>query len=105
MIALQRRRELALLRLGGATPGQVRSMARWEAGLIVAIGLGLGLAIAATALLPLSHALTGGLRPYVPPDQLGAILGVSALLTLLALALPTRRALRSRPVEAIALGE
>jgi putative ABC transport system permease protein len=105
MIALQRGRELGLLRLVGGTPGQVRSMARWEAGLIITIGLGLGLAIAATALLPLSHALTGSLRPYVPLDQLAAILGVSALLALLALALPTRRALRSRPVEAIGVGE
>jgi putative ABC transport system permease protein len=105
MIALQRRRELALLRLGGGTPGQVRSMARWEAGLILTMGLGLGLAIAATALLPLSHALTGSLRPHVPLDQLAAILGVSALLTLLALALPTRRALRSRPVQALGIGE
>ena len=105
MIALQRGRELGLLRLVGGTPGQVRSMARWEAGLIITIGLGLGLAIAATALLPLSHALTGSLRPYVPLDQLGAILGVSALLALVALALPTRRALRSPPVEAIGVGE
>ena len=32
MIALRRRRELALLRLVGATPRQVRSMGRWEAG-------------------------------------------------------------------------
>lgn len=105
MIGLQRGRELGLLRLVGGTPRQVRSMARWEAGLIITIGLGVGLAIAATALLPLSHALTGSLRPYVPPGQLAAILGVSALLALLALALPTRRALRSRPVEAIGLGE
>jgi putative ABC transport system permease protein len=105
MIALQRGRELALLRLVGGTPGQVRSMARWEAGLIVTIGLGLGLAIAATALLPLSHALTGSFRPHVPPGQLAAILGVSALLALLGLALPTRRALRSRPVAAIGVGE
>jgi putative ABC transport system permease protein len=105
MIALQRGRELGLLRLVGGTARQVRSMARWEAGLIITIGLGLGLAIAATALLPLSHALTGSIRPYVPPDQLAAILGVSALLALLALALPTRRALRSRPVEAIGVGE
>ncbi|HST33303.1 MAG TPA: FtsX-like permease family protein [Solirubrobacteraceae bacterium] len=105
MIALQRGRELALLRLVGGTRGQVRSMARWEAALIIAIGLGLGLAIAAAALLPLSHALTGTLRPTVPLDQLGAILGVSALLAVLALALPTRRALRSRPVEAIGVGE
>src|SRR5829696_8965311 len=105
MIALQRGRELGLLRLVGGTRGQVRSMARWEAGLIVAIGLGVGLAIAATALLPLSHALTGSIRPYVPADQLAAILGVSAMLALLALALPTRRALRSRPVEAIGVGD
>src|SRR5215210_5630391 len=105
MIALRRRRELALLRLVGGTPRQLRSMARWEAALIVAIGLGVGLAIAASALLPLSHALTGSLRPHVPLDQLGAILGVSAGLALLALALPTRRALRTRPVEAIGVGE
>jgi putative ABC transport system permease protein len=105
MIALQRGRELGLLRLVGGTPGQVRSMARWEAVLIVTIGLGVGLAIAAAALLPLSHALTGNLRPYVPADQLAAILGVSALLALLALTLPTRRALRSRPADAIGVGE
>jgi putative ABC transport system permease protein len=61
--------------------------------------------IAAAALLPLSHALTGSIRPYVPLDQLGAILGVSALLAVLALALPTRRALRTQPIQAIALGE
>jgi putative ABC transport system permease protein len=105
MIGLQRRRELALLRLVGGTPAQVRSMARWEAGLIIVIGLGVGLAIAAAALLPLSNALTGSIRPHVPLDQLGAILGVSALLALVALALPTRRGLRSRPIEAIGVGE
>jgi putative ABC transport system permease protein len=105
MIALRRGRELALLRLTGATPRQLRSMARWEAGLIITIGLGVGLAIAAIALLPLSHALTGSLRPYVPTAPLAAILGVSALLAFLALALPTRRALRMRPVQAIGLGE
>src|SRR5439155_18896294 len=101
MIALQRGRELGLLRLTGGTPGQVRSMARWEAVLIVTIGLGVGLAIAAAALLPLSDALTGSIRPHVPLGQLAAILGISALLALLALTLPTRRALRAPPVEAI----
>ena len=73
--------------------------------LIVTIGLSVGLAIAATALLPLSHALTGSVRPHVPLDQLAAILGGSALLALVALALPTRRALRTRPIEAIGLAE
>jgi len=105
MIALRRRRELALLRLTGATTRQVRSMARWEAILIITIGLGLGLAITATALLPLSHALTGTLSPYAPAGWLAAILGVSALLALVALSIPTRRALRTRPVEAIGIRE
>jgi putative ABC transport system permease protein len=105
MIALRRRRELALLRLTGATTRQVRSMARWEAVLIIAVGLGLGLAIAATALVPLSHALTGGLRPYTPAGWLAAILGTSALLAVVALTLPTRQALRARPVEAIGIRE
>ena len=105
MIALRRRRELALLRLTGATTRQVRSMARWEAILIITIGLGIGLAITATALLPLSHALTGGLRPYAPAGWFAAILGVSALLALVALSVPTRRALRTRPVEAIGIRE
>jgi len=104
MIALRRRRELGLLRLVGATPRQVRSMARWEAALIIAIGLGIGLAIAATALLPLSHALNDGL-PYIPVRPFAAIVGGTALLAVLALALPTRRMLRARPVEALGLGE
>ena len=105
MIALRRRRELALLRLTGATTRQVRSMARWEAILIIVIGLGIGLAIAATALVPLSHALTGGFRPYTPAGWLAAILGISALLAAVALAAPTRQALRARPVEAIGIRE
>ena len=105
MIAVRRGRELALLRLTGATSRQVRSMARWEAALILAIGLGVGLAIAAAALLPLSHALTGGLQPHVPVGQLMAILGVSTLLAVTALAIPTRRALRKRPITALASAE
>jgi putative ABC transport system permease protein len=105
MIALRRRRELALLRLTGATTRQVQSMARWEATLIIVMGLGLGLAITATALLPLSHVLTGGFRPYAPAGWLAAILGASALLALVALSVPTRRALRTPPVEAIGIRE
>jgi putative ABC transport system permease protein len=72
--------------------------------LILAIGLGIGLAIAATALLPLSHALNHGL-PYVPPRPFAAIIGTSVLLALLALALPTRHVLRARPIEAIGVRE
>jgi putative ABC transport system permease protein len=105
MIALRRRRELALLRLTGATMRQVRSMARWEAILIITMGLGTGLAIAATALLPLSHAFTGGFRPYAPAGWLAAILGVSALLALVAISVPTRRVLRTQPAETARIPE
>jgi putative ABC transport system permease protein len=105
MIALRRGRELALLRLTGATRRQVRAMARWEAALIVAIGLGVGLLVAATALLPLSHALTGGYEPYIPMQTLAGILGLSAVLALVALAVPTRRALRARPIAAVGSAE
>jgi hypothetical protein len=40
--------------------------ARWEAGLIITTGLSGGLALTATALIPLTHALTGSVRPFVP---------------------------------------
>ena len=65
------------------------------------MGLGLGLAIAATALLPLSHAFTGGFSPYAPAGWLTAILGGSALLALVAMSVPTRRVLRTQPAEMI----
>ena len=67
--------------------------------------VGVGLAIAAAALLPLSHALTRSIRPYVPPGPLGTILGVSALPAFVALALPTGRALRTPPVSALGVRE
>ena len=73
--------------------------------LIVAIGLGVGLLIAATALVPLSHALTGGYTPFVPGKPLLAILGGSTVLAILALAVPTRRALRARPIAAVGVAE
>jgi ABC-type lipoprotein release transport system permease subunit len=44
MIALRRHRELALHRLVGATPDQIRAMVRGEAALII-VGLGAGLAL------------------------------------------------------------
>ena len=83
-------------------PDDPNLAARWEAILIIAIGLGVGLAIAATALLPLSNALNGGL-PCVPARPLAAILGITTLLALLALTLPTRRVLRMRPTEAVGI--
>lgn len=100
MVALRRRRELARLRLVGAGPRQIRAVTRWEAGLIVAIGLGFGLVIAAAALLPLSPALDGGFHPSVPGRSLAAILGISAGLAFVGLTIPIRRAAPAPPVAA-----
>ncbi len=62
--------------------------------------VGLDCRVAGVELLA-DHALTGTLRPYVPPAQLGAIPGGSTLLALLALTLPTRRVLRRLPITAV----
>jgi hypothetical protein len=73
-------------------------MTRWEPrrSLAIGLGVGVGVAVAATALLPLSHSVTGGLRPYIPIRQLAATLGIPALLAVIALAVPQR----VRPSEA-----
>lgn len=80
-------------------------MARWEAAIIIAIGLGVGLTISATALGPFTHSLTGVLVPYIPLRSLAIILGSSAALAVVSLAIPTRRALRTPPIVALAGAE
>jgi putative ABC transport system permease protein len=105
MIAIERSRELALMRLVGSTPRQVAGMARWEAALLVMVGLGLGAAIAAATLVPFSVAIAGTAMPYVPAGQLAAVLGGAAVLGLAASQLPTRLALRAKAVDAIGVRE
>lgn len=105
MISLSRARELALLRLVGATPRQLARMACWEAGLVVIVGIGLGAAIAGAALLPISQALTGSPMPDLDPGLLAGILGGTAVLGLVATLAPTRLALRTRAVDAIGMRE
>jgi putative ABC transport system permease protein len=103
MIGLHRTRELALLRLVGATNRQVRAMARWEAGLVVGLGVILGAAIALVALMPTSRVLSGSPIPYAPPGLVVLVLGSAAAVGLLGSELSTRLAIRSRAVDAIGL--
>jgi putative ABC transport system permease protein len=103
MIGVHRTRELGLLRLIGSTPGQVRSMARWEAGILVTLGLGLGSAIALITLAPTSKAITGSAVPYAPLGIVALVLGSSAAVALVGTQLATRLALRPRPVDAVGL--
>lgn len=105
MIGLQRTRELGLLRLVGATTRQVHSMALWEAGLLVMLGVGLGGVIALITLMPTSQIISGSPIPYAPPAVLALVLGSSAAVGILGVLVATRLALRPSPVDAIGLRE
>jgi putative ABC transport system permease protein len=93
MTVLDRRRELGLLRLVGATRRQVLGMVRWEALLVAFAGLALGTAITAVTLYPMAHGLTGE-APYVPPLVYAAFAATAVTLSLLSTSLPARGALR-----------
>ncbi|MFI0896834.1 FtsX-like permease family protein [Streptomyces sp. NPDC020983] len=96
MTVLDRRRELALLRLAGTTRGQVLRMLRAEALLVAVTGLGIGGAIAWTTLVPIARGLTGA-TPYIPPAQPLALAAATLALTLASTSLPARALLRTPP--------
>ncbi|MFF9019621.1 FtsX-like permease family protein [Streptomyces eurythermus] len=93
MTVLDRRRELGVLRLVGATRRQVVGMLRWEGLLVAGAGVVLGTAIAAATLIPMTRGLTGE-DPYVPPLVYAAFAGGAVGLGMLAVTLPARAALR-----------
>ncbi|MGI5341689.1 FtsX-like permease family protein [Streptomyces sp. CA-181903] len=97
MTVLDRRREVALLRLTGTTRRQVRDMMRWEALLVAASGLGLGAAIVWITLVPIARGVTGS-APYVSPVTVLTLTAGATLLTVTATALPTRALLRRGPL-------
>ena len=101
MATVERGRELALLRLVGATRRQVTRMVRYEALAIVGLGLLLGLAAAAATLVPLSLAIADTAVPHLPVGVVAGVVVVATLLGLAATALPARAALRTHPAEAI----
>ncbi|GAA0624326.1 ABC transporter permease [Kutzneria viridogrisea] len=105
MATSARTREFALLRLVGATRGQILRTTRWESALVVVSSVVLGTAVAAATLIPISLGLTGSPMPYAPPELYGGLVGVVAVMALLATEVPARIALRLRPVEAIGIKE
>ncbi|MER5354521.1 FtsX-like permease family protein [Kitasatospora sp. NPDC002551] len=100
MTVLDRRREVALLRLAGTTRRQVRHMMRWEALLVAAAGLGVGGVIAWLTLVPITRGIAGA-APHVPAGTALPLAAGAVALCLLATALPARALLRSRPVAAM----
>ncbi|MFF8775366.1 FtsX-like permease family protein [Kitasatospora sp. NPDC015120] len=99
MTVLDRRREVALLRLAGTTRRQVRHMMRWEALLVAAAGLGVGSVIAWLTLVPVTRGLTGA-TPFVPVGTALPLAAGAVVLCLAATALPARALLGSSPVAA-----
>ncbi|WP_030180531.1 ABC transporter permease [Streptomyces violaceorubidus] len=95
MTVLDRRRELHTLRLVGSTRRQVLRMLGWESLLVSAAGVALGTAIAVITLTPMMRGLTGEF-PHVPPLLHAAFATTAAALTLAAVTLPARTALRTR---------
>ncbi|MEV1066914.1 FtsX-like permease family protein [Streptomyces sp. NPDC050263] len=98
----QRRTELATLRLNGTTPRQVRVMMRREAAMIAAAALGAGLALSAVPLALLGVGFLGRPWPAGPVWLLPALVLTIVALAFLTVELPTRRALRTAPVHALA---
>ncbi|NJD66833.1 MAG: FtsX-like permease family protein [Chloroflexi bacterium] len=87
--------DFALLRLTGATRGQILRMVRWESGLAVATGLALGLGVAALTLVPFSQGIAETSLPALPWVAVGAIIFLTAALGVLGAELPARRILGS----------
>lgn len=111
---LQRRRELGLLRALGLTTGQVRRVVLIEAAHVtitsLVFGLALGVAygwVGAQSLLgsvavPPSREAPTFIAPAVPWLTVAIVVAATTALTLVAAVVPTRRATRVTPVEALA---
>ncbi|MCP2337596.1 ABC transporter permease [Actinomadura rupiterrae] len=100
-----RRRELALLRLVGTERRQVRAMLRWETLAVTVIAVALGSLIALVTLTAFSVGVAGTPLPHIQPVGYVLIVLAAAGLAWAATALPGRGALRTPPIEGIALRE
>jgi putative ABC transport system permease protein len=96
MATAHRRREFVLQRLIGSTKGQVLRMTTVEALMVAVIGCGLGTIVAAAMLLPFSAAVSDGVLPSGPLWILLAVLGLAAVLTVLATVVPAWLTIRGR---------
>jgi putative ABC transport system permease protein len=101
MATADRRRDLAVLRLAGATPRQVIALVAAESLLVAGIGLALGVLASALNLAGLwvaLNALVGATPITVPVGVVAGITAVAALLAVLGAVLPVSAALRARTV-------
>jgi putative ABC transport system permease protein len=97
----ERAREFAVLRLVGATRGQLLRMIGWETLVIVVFGLLCSSVIAGLTVVAITFSYVRQVVVAVPADVY-VIAGVAALLAVLASLVPAQLALRTNAIEALA---
>ncbi|WP_372347657.1 FtsX-like permease family protein [Streptomyces sp. KL116D] len=101
MIALERRRDLALLRVVGSQRRQIRAMAFWEALVVAGTALLLGSVIALVTLAPILDTTFGSPFPYVPGVLAASIALATLALTVASTGVPVQAGLRGRAIDAV----
>jgi putative ABC transport system permease protein len=97
----ERAREFAVLRLVGATRGQLLRMIGWETLVIIVFGLLCSSLIAGLTVVAITFSYVREVVVSVPADVY-VISGAAALLAVLASLVPAQLALRTNPIAAIA---
>jgi putative ABC transport system permease protein len=97
----QRRVEMGALRLAGTTPRQIRAMMRREAAVTAATALAAALLLSAVPLALLGQSFLGRPWPAGPGWLLPALAALVTATAFLTTEIPTRRALRTPPADAL----
>ncbi|MEU5993841.1 FtsX-like permease family protein [Spirillospora sp. NPDC047418] len=108
MATADRVRDQAVLRLSGATRGQVLRVVAAESLLVVGIGAVLAVLVSALSMGGVVAGLlglSGRLTVVVPWSPVGGVVAACAVIALLASVLPARAAMRARAVEALGTRE
>ncbi|GGY36840.1 ABC transporter permease [Streptomyces omiyaensis] len=105
MATTARGREFAMMRLIGAGARQTRRMMFLESWVVVITAVAVGLFLAVPPSIGSSLALTGRPVPHVEPLVWVGVAGFIALIGWSSVALSTRSALRTRPIDAVYTGE
>ena len=100
----RRRGELALLRLLGATPSQVRSMMRAETRRVCLMATVAGLALSVPSMAILGFGMVGQPWPQGPLWVIPLLIGIVCAVAYPAIMVPAGRALRSSPLESLPKG-
>lgn len=102
-VLLARRRELAVVRLVGASRIRALGVVLCEATVVMVTGLAVAVVVACVTVVPMLHGALGTWRPYLPPGYLAAGVAAVAGLVGLGTAVPALVAMRRPPVDSVAV--